>query len=218
MQVFRDLIVQGSSEELAATMVEVEQSLAAGWTRDRTTEERMRLLATRGHPVYCFSCSNENGRPAAMVYLMETSPGALCATNIVPRSQHQLAHDEYNSLLEELCDRFIRPAAGKTGARVHLTATQVGLENWLPAAPAEKLRAFSTAANKGTGPAQPSDRERWNDFVVAAHEAGSQLPPSTLRRWLIEIEGWPVEVADQLAIEYEAGREVLAFADRRRSA
>jgi hypothetical protein len=218
MQVFRDLLILGGAEQLAATVAEVERSLAGAWTRDRAEEEQMQSLATRSQPTYCFSCATEGGRPAATVFLTEKAPGVLYASNIVPQSKHQLSHGEYNGILEEFCDRFVRPAAGRVGARVDLTATEVALEHWLPPAAAEKLRTFSAAANKSTGSAHPLDRERWNDFVIAAHEGRSRLDSSTLRRWLIEIEGWASEVADQLAIEYEFGRELLAFAESRRSA
>jgi hypothetical protein len=84
---------------------------------------------------------------------------------------------------------------------------------------AEKFRYFSSCANKGTGASHPQDRERWNDLVLATHQERSTLDASTLRRWLVEVEEWPPEVADPLAIEYEYGRELLAYADgHRRSA
>lgn len=218
MQVFRELFIMGSSEHLAATVAEVERSLTGGWTRDRAEEERMRPLATRGQPTCCFSRAKEEGRPAATVFLTEKKPGTWYASNVIPRSKHQLSYDEYNDILGEFCDRFVRPAADRTGARVDLTTTRADLEHWLPTAAAEKLRAFAATANKSTGAAHPRDRERWNDFVMAAHEGRGRLDSSTLRRWLIEIEGWPVEVADQLAGEFEFGQELLAFADGRRSA
>jgi hypothetical protein len=56
------------------------------------------------------------------------------------------------------------------------------------------------------------------NFVLAAHRERSSLHASTLRRWLIEIEGWAPDVAEQLAIDYEYGRELLVFAEGRRSA
>ena len=100
-----------------------------------------------------------------------------------------------------------------------LTEAQADLDHWMAPATAEKLRLFSTCANKATGSAHPRDRERWNDFVLSAHRDGSRMDASTLQRWLIEAEGWPPEVAEQLALEYEYGRELLAFADgHRRSA
>ena len=41
---------------------------------------------------------------------------------------------------------------------------------------------------------------------------GAKGHPRALRRWLVEVEDWPPEVAEQLAVEYEYGRELLAFA------
>jgi hypothetical protein len=137
---------------------------------------------------------------------------------VVPQQQHQLTYREYNGILEEFCERLLRPIAERSGLRVELSATQADLRHWLSAGAAERLRRFSALANKSTGASHPSDRERWNDFVVAAHRDGSNLDATTLRRWLIEVEGWPPEVADQLAIEYEYGRELLAFSEGRRSA
>jgi hypothetical protein len=97
-----------------------------------------------------------------------------------------------------------------------LTEVQVGLDDWMSPATAEKLRTFSTCANKSTGAAHPSDRERWNAFVLSAYQDGSRMDASALRRWLVEAEGWPAEVADQLALEYAFGRELLTFAEEHR--
>jgi hypothetical protein len=45
------------------------------------------------------------------------------------------------------------------------------------------------------------------------------MDAADLRRWLVEVDGWPPEVANQVAVEYEYGRELLAFAaGHRRSA
>src|SRR5260370_40107650 len=99
-----------------------------------------------------------------------------------------------------------------------LSDGQVELEHWMSHDTAEMLRRFSAFANKGTGSAHPADRDRWNSFVVAAHRGGSRMGAEDLRRWLIEGDGWPPEVADQLAVEYEYGRELLAYAEGRRSA
>jgi hypothetical protein len=38
----------------------------------------------------------------------------------------------------------------------------------------------------------------------------------TLRRWLIENEGWSPEIADQLAGEYAFGGELLTFSESNR--
>jgi len=134
-------------------------------------------------------------------------------SNIVPKERHQLAHVEYNSVLEDFYQRVFRHVAEQTGLRHSLTAADMGLDHWMSGKTEEKLRRFSASANKSTGSSHPSDLERWNDFVLSAHIERSNLDPSTLRRWLAESEDWPPEVAEQLAIEYEYGRELLTFAE-----
>jgi hypothetical protein len=218
MEVFRDLIIRGDAEQLARTMDLVERSLTDGWSRDRVIEQRLQQLGSRKAVDYCFACTKEGQRPAANLFFTEKAPGTLSVPNVVPRAQHQLARGQYNSLLEEFYQLFIRPAADQTGAAAELTGNQADLDRWLSPAAAEKLIGFSRGANRGTGSSHPSDRERWNDFVLAAHGERSRLDAPTLRRWLVEIEGWAPEVAEELATEYEYGRELLAFAEGRRSA
>ena len=77
---------------------------------------------------------------------------------------------------------------------------------------AQLLRSFSTLANRGTGVSHPSDRKRWNAFLLSAHKTGCTIPPSTLARWLVESEEWAPEIAEQLAMEYAAGLNLLAYA------
>jgi hypothetical protein len=217
MEVFRDLYLHGDREQVAAVIAEVERALTGGWTRDSAAEEGMRSL-TAGSVTYCFCCTREADRPAVRVFLAEKEPGLFYVSNVVPYQQPQLSYREYNAILEEFYERFLRPHAERAGLRVELTSTQEDLGNWLSPAVAERLRKFSLCANKSTGASHPSDRERWNDFVVAAHRDRSSLNAWTLRRWLIEAEDWPPEVAGQLALEYEYGRELLAFSEGRRSA
>jgi len=218
MEVFRDLFIRGNAERLAETMALVERSLTGGWSRDREIEERLERLGPRKAVDYCFACTKEGQRPDANVFFTEKDAETLYVPNIVPRTQHRLAYGQYNALLEEFYQRFVRPAASQTGATAELTGNEADLDRWLSRLAAEKLRGFSRGANRGTGSSHPSDRERWNDFVLAAHREHSCLAASTLRRWLVEIEGWAPEVAEQLAIEYEYGRELLDFAEGRRSA
>lgn len=218
MEIFRDLDIHGSREQVAAVMAEVERSLGSGWTRDSAAEARLRTAAPDGPGTYCFSCTEEAARPAATVFLSEREPGIYRVSNVVPQRRHQLSHEEYNGILGEFCERFLRPIAARAGLRVELTATEADLRHWLSAGAADRLRRFTTLANRSTGASHPSDRELWNDFVVAAHRDRSVLDSNTLRRWLTEVENWPPEVADQLAIEYEYGRELLAFSEGRRSA
>jgi hypothetical protein len=220
MEIFRDLYISIDPDRMAATADLIERNPPTGWTRDRAAEERVRSApALPSRPTFCFSCSEEMQWPAATLILRQKDPATFFVSNIIPSSKHQLAHGEYNAILEDFYERIIRPYTGPGSVTASLSAGQVDLEHWMSHETAELLRKFSACANKGTGSSHPLDRDRWNAFVVAAHRDGSRMGASDLRRWLSEVDGWAPEVATQLAIEYEYGRELLAFADgQRRSA
>src|SRR4051794_33479684 len=220
MEIFRDLHINIEPDRMAETADLIERTPPTGWTRDRAAESRARAVPVLNpKPTFCFGCSREGRRPAAMLILTQKDAGTFFVSNIIPLSKHQLEHGEYNAILEDFYERVIRPYAGPAGVTASLSRGQVDLEHWMSHDAAELLRQFSACANKGTGSSHPSDRDRWNAFVVAAHRDGSRMDAADLRRWLIEVDGWPPEVADQLAVEYEYGRELLAFAaGHRRSA
>lgn len=219
MHVFRELFIRGEPDRLAATLAEIERTLSGGWFRDGETERQLAALPTAVRSS-CFGCLEDGGnRPGATVILTAKAPDLLYVPNVIPHSRRRLDNDPYNRVLEEFHERFVQPAAARTGAIAELTDCHADLEQWLSPAAADKLRRFTSCANKGTGASLPQDRERWNDFVLSAYQDRSSLDASILRRWLVEVEGWPPEVADQLAVEYHYGRELLAFAEgHRRSA
>jgi len=218
MRIFRDLYIRGSREKIHALMEVVEQSLDEGWRRNRSLEEAFRQYNVWKEPVYCFSCIQQGARPSATVFLVEKQPNLFYASNVTPKVTHQLSYDEYNAILDEFCERYVRPTAAKAGLTVELTSTQAELEQWLSQAAAAKLRFFAAEASKGTGSSRTEDRRCWNEFLLAAHAEKSSLDAPTLRRWLTEVENWPPEVADRLASEYEFSRDLLDFAAGRPSA
>jgi hypothetical protein len=215
MEVFREVYIGANSDRMPGFVEQIESSLPPGWARDRDAEDKFRSSLFAARSTYCFTCAN-GGRPAGTLILTEKEPGTFYVSNIFPVSKDQLSYSEYNSVLEEFYELALRPSAERCGLSAVLTEAQVGLDHWMPPATAEKLRAFSSSANRGTGSAHPRDRERWNEFVLSAHQDRSRMDSSTLRRWLVEAEGWSPEVADQLALEYEYGRELLSFAEEHR--
>jgi len=216
MQVFRVLFLKASnSEQLAGLMDEVEKSLTPGWERDRTLENELRADVFRTKPVYCFARDEDGRLPSAIIYLLEEETGTLVLSNIVPRKKYQLTFDEYDAVLDDFVS-IVRPCADKTNVLVNLTRSQADLRDWLSDKAAEKLRTFSTKANKRAGFLLPIDEERWLDFIVTARREGSKLDASNLRRWLVELEGWSPEIAEQLAGEYAFGGKLLTFSDGRR--
>ena len=180
-------------------------------------EGKLRTLALRTRPTYSFTHDREDRFASATIYITAREPGLFFVSNIVPIRKHQLSYGESNALLEEFYERIVRPCAEKLGVRVELTTSKADLSDWLSDEAAEKLRTFSMTANKRAGFLLPRDQERWLDFIVTTHREGRQLDASTLRRWLIENEGWSPEIADQLAGKYAFGGELLTFSESNRA-
>ena len=217
MEIFRELLIRGTPEQFASAVARIERAGDDGWFHDPVMEGRLNALTLSTEHTTCFSCTEKSDRPAASLLITRNDSGSYSASNVVPMTKYQLSHGEYNDILVEFTERFGEVFRAE-GSTVELTESEADLEHWLSRDVAALLRSFSTKANKGVGGARTIDRERWNAFVVAASQEGSNLDAYTLRRWLIEVEGWPPTVADRLASEYSFGRELLKFADERRSA
>ena len=147
-----------------------------------------------------------------MLILTQRDPGTFFVSNIIPIERHQLEHSEYNRVLESFYESVFKPYADKEQLEHTMTGSEAGLERWLDQPTARLLQTFSTSASRGTGASHPNDRERWNAFVLSAYQTGSSLDPATLARWLVESEDWSPEIAEQLALEYESGLDLLAYA------
>ena len=217
MQIFRDLLIRGTPEQFASAVARIERAGEDGWSHNFVMEAQLAAVALSTEHTTCFSCTEKSDRPAASLFLTRNGSDSCYASTVIPTSKYQLSFGEYNGILVEFAERFgdVFRAEGST---VELTQSEADLNHWLSRDVAALLRSFSTKANKGVGGARTIDRERWNAFVLAASREGSTLDAYTLRRWLIEIEGWSPEVADRLGSEYSFGRELLKFADERRSA
>jgi hypothetical protein len=220
MEAHRELYISADAHRMTAAVEQMEHSLPDGWTRDHLAEaEAQSDVLQQQQGIFCFTCTKEGKRAPAMLVLVQKDAGLFYVSNIIPSDRHKLSRAEYNDVLEDFYRRVFEPYATKVGLEHRLTGAETGLEDWMSSETAEKLRRFSHSANKSTGSSHQNDRARWNEFILAAHREQSKLDPPTLRRWLAESEGWPPEVAEQLAIEYESGRELLAFAEGgRRSA
>lgn len=129
-------------------------------------------------------------------------------SNIVPTASGRLSYSEYNLVLEDFATQVLEPVAHANELRVEHTSGFQGLVDWLSPQGVRKLEVFSACANRSTGSGHPNDRDRWLDFIIAAHEDRSNLS-GRLSRWLIEAEKWPEEIARELESEYELGRELL---------
>lgn len=201
----------GEARALAALRRALEEfAPTEKWKRDVTAEERGRptgLDATAFHYL-------GTAAPEALVVLVWGEEGAE-VSNIVPKDAGRLTHDQYNSIAQWFVEDVLNPHAARN-VRVELGPCEETIDDLLNAPTADALRAFSLGANKSTGSAHPLDAERWRKFVILAHVAGASLDATTLQRWLEEEEEWPEEQAQELAIEYEQARDLLAQYDEER--
>src|SRR5437868_5366713 len=131
MEVFRDLHISADADRMASAVEQMERLLPAGWTRDRTAEERARVGGVKPRVTYCFTCTKEGHRPAAILILAQKDPETFYVSNIIPRERHQLAHNEYNTILEDFYQRVFRPYADKSGLVNSMTDSEAGLDRWM---------------------------------------------------------------------------------------
>jgi hypothetical protein len=219
MEVFRDLLVTATPEQMAAVVAAIEKAPPSDWTVDTALGARLNAASITGKRsrVYYFTRKQDHSRPAVTLAIMakDDDPGRYFVPNIVPTTSPSLTRGVYNATLEDFVARVFKPAADVLGVPYRLTDSQAELEHWLTKDTADKLREFSATANRAVGAALPEDRAKWNAFVLAAHKEGSRLDAATLVRWLVVVDQWDTEVAEQLALEYEYGRELLGFSSSR---
>ena len=97
-----------------------------------------------------------------------------------------------------------------------MTPDRLDVATLLNAETAKALKAFSALANKNTGATHPLDRDRWFKFIILAHLGSAQLDTETLYRWFREEEGWPDDQANNLAIAFGFGSDLLTKYDKSR--
>lgn len=206
MKIYRDLVFCANRKELDDFIGRIESSLSHGWARSHAREKETHR-AVLG-PMYCFSCTAAESRPACELWIATRSDGCLYVTNVLVQEQASLTHDQYNEIVREFCDRFARPAS-QGRIKVELGDSDQRIEDFLTPSTTELLSNFSKLANRAI--LHPSDRKRWNEFLTAVYRDRAALRPDTLQRWLVEEEKWPEDEAINLAIEYEHARDLLGI-------
>ena len=215
MKVFRTLEIRISESQVDGFIDKVESMLNCGWKLDKKVDHGEGSLPNTRF--FYFICSKNDTREAALLALVwGNSPtlhnkNVLYVANIVPREKQSLSVDEYNYILKEFYDKFVKSIIKELKIQAALSPDQQTLEDWISDESANRLRRFSSLANKSTGSAHHYDRERWFAFIVSVFRNNEQLDTLRLRRVLIEEEGWAPDIAAELAIEYEQGIELLTY-------
>lgn len=216
MKIFRDLTFEGSPEDLLGFLDGVESALSDGWRRDLALEsdrhtENYYIGTTKYDRVfYCPSSSRH--RVPTHLWVIARKEDSLYVSNIVPVEADQLTYDEYNVILEEFHNQFAVDAAAENNVTAWLGPDEWTPERNLPERVSQSLKKFCGTARRYSGLAHPADEERWQEFIIAAHDSNCDLNGTTLRRWLVEDEHWPEVFVGKLISEYETGRSLLARA------
>ena len=210
MRKFQELVIRGPYEKLRRLPDEIEKRLTDGWSRKATLRDP-RDPSTEAYP---FHCESRIGREEADLWMFLGDSHELRVSSITPTRLRELPFGQYNLILNEFSEKFAVPAAEEMGLQAIVSKADVTIRDLLPQDVARALEDFSKRANKSSAAAHPSDRRWWEAFVIGAHRAHSELDATTLERWLIEEAGWPVKVAEDLAVQYEEGRSLLEENER----
>lgn len=206
MNTFKKLIITGSEDELAVLLTRMRDRSVDGWAWSEATD----------YSGYVLSHRTPLGGKAAKLCLARLSGGEglvqYAVTNIVPDSPGHISREEYNSSLEAFLAGFVRPSLDGLQVGVQVDHDDVGLRTWLGEECAARLESFSAGANRLLP--HPCDTERWNAFIIRAHQDRADLPQDIFERWLVDEEHWPEEEATRLVIEYQQGRALLQQYDR----
>lgn len=214
MEVFKELVLRGTRQELAEFISCVEQSLKDGWKRNYEPEKR--AAAGGGTPQYCFQCPATERWPESWLFIMfKANSNCAYVSNVVPSAIGKIALSQYNMIVTEFFTRFVEPSLATFRGRIECTIStgREDLRDWMSANAATLLQEFSSTANRSTGSSHPLDRQRWLAFLVTIHQEGSKLTGSQLKRWLAEEAHWPIDVVSDLIIEFEFAIDVLKAYD-----
>jgi hypothetical protein len=213
MRALDTLVIRGSPDEFATFLQRLEESPPDGWARDHEAEDRWRAARAIGDQTFCIRCTEAPGRPAAVLEFRPRRSGEWRVPHITPRGQLTLSDEEYNHILAEFASQVLEPLSRGTAIRSEILPPQIRLEDCFSFGAAQKLRDFSSTANRTS--LQPSDRERWQQFVIRAHLDNSIMDTELLEGWLAS-QGWPEPMRQELSREFEAMSSLLWNYDEER--
>ena len=191
------------------------------WHRATDVEERIEEnypTGTKG--VLAFQ--RESSAPAVRVVLWpadqdqdRTGKGRLRyrVVNVVPVEPGRLEVRAYNDALQGFLRDVVEPAEDTLAIEIQVSSREQTMTDWTSKEAAAALRLFSGAANMSTGADHPADEARWWEFVIADHRAQGTLSAELLRQWLVEADGWPVEIASELVGDWQKYRGLLSAYD-----
>ncbi|MCP4111822.1 MAG: hypothetical protein GY749_40900 [Desulfobacteraceae bacterium] len=176
-------------------------NLNDNWKRNIESEEN--LLSMSGTKQICIDYFGKEA-VGSKIWLNKDKQ-RFCVINIIPKNKTQLSINEYNQAIELFAKEVLNPAS----LEYELSKADVMLEDLLSDESC-KFRKFSRTANKSTGRANPSDEEKWLDFIYSTLKNGEYLALEDLRFFLQE-DGWDEQTALELSLDYEYGYDAMKY-------
>jgi hypothetical protein len=165
------LVITGSRAGLEALIETMTGLHHPEWHRDREAEARQAEDGL-GEPMYCFRCRATDTHRSARVWV-HLGENQLAEANVLPVEDRRLQRSQWEAVLDAFAADVLEPSLEGTGLHLERRLPN-DLETYLTELPRKRLSLFSKLANKGTP--HPLDKERWYEFVIAAHREGSDLP------------------------------------------
>ena len=213
IEVFQDLVLTCPSNNGSTLKGSLVAHTRSPWRHACDAEDRIESAYPDEGLYAVFERAAAGDVPAARLVLYEDA-GKYKVVNIVPTECQSLGETGYNDVLNDFVSRVAEPAQ-TDGVSLELTDRWQTITDWTSEEAADALHLFSVMANKATGSSHPADAERWREFLIADHHAQGDLSSYNLRRWLVEVEGWPSEEANDLVSDRDKAVELLKHYDCR---
>lgn len=201
LQVFRDLTIERGVDRLDEFISSLAEIVRPPWRRAAERDVPPSGLGEWR----VFERDADELLPGALLFFVPRDrDGAVYVSNIVPTRGHSLGKSNYNSILAEFTDAYVRQVSTLTGLTVTLTDPWIDFAEEIGEEAFQVLRA-AAIFKPGT---HPMDRERWMRFIVLTHRLQIEADAELLCRWL-EADGFAPDRAHELTAEFDFGRDLL---------
>jgi len=218
MEVFQDLKLKPNNPDSIDVLFERIRNKASknGWiVKDDFIENYRKNLGEQDKKVICLQSPKINSVDSEIegyVWFGQWK-STIEVFNIVPVKTGILSYSDYNEILRQFYELFIKTEIVDLNFEIEYTKSNKSLEELAGQEVAKALKLFSLEANKTTGHSHPMDSERWKYFICLAHRVSNELGVEELVRWLKEEGDWTDDKAWELGLDYEYSMDLLKYYD-----
>lgn len=145
------------------------------------------------------------------VLIVFANDAAVKVLNIVPwkQSTNRLTKTEYNAILDIFAEKVITPLFHDK-YEIVITPDEVSMRDIIPES-FESLNSFVNCPGKQSPFSHPLDRERWFEFICSLTTTGEYLSAGDLELYLLEDEGWDLELVEDVIGRFEDATDLLNY-------